>query len=403
MIPNTLKSEFKGKHFLLIPGHLSFFGGAERQSLILAKSLMNELECKVTVLGWGRGGDFSDALRDKGISTIGYEWDYNAKGYWKYINLLKLAKYIRQTLKPDYMLPFATYQCKIIGSIWRLCGAKFCWWNQRDEGRGIYGTRTEYRLMNSLPAIVSNSWEGRDFLMKKFNLNSKRIIVINNGVELPELEKNTAWRSNFGIEYNDIVFTMVANLTKFKDHKTALQAFSKLKESDIGKRCKFILAGRHHDKIEELKALSFDLGLCESLIMPGMITTNEISNLLLSTDVVVHSSVKEGCPNAVLEAMAHGLCVVGTDISGMRQALGETISKHYLAPAGDVNTLASLMHQVALSSDERQLLGKANRLTIKNNFNIEKMTLSVLETIHDTLGNIAPAIQTSKNVSFLKE
>lgn len=384
MIPGDLKEEFRGARFLLVPGHLGYIGGAERQSLILAASLLNQIDCRVDVLGWGgHDGIFAEALRDIGIEPVIFPWEFEARGLRRTVNAIRLARFIRSTLRPDYILPFVTYHCKVIGSIWRLTGARFAWWNQRDEGRYLHGTKTEHRLMRSLPAIVSNSWEGRDFLIRKYSLPDDRVRVINNGVEIPKDGGQSDWRKRLGIADDSILFTMTANLSTFKDHLTLVRAFASLLRSETGARCRLVLAGRQDETTQQIKSLAFDLGLCKKLLLPGVVPMNEIGALLVATDVVVHSSIKEGCPNSALEAMAHGRCVLGTEISGMRQALGDEAADLYLAPPGDADRLAELMQQMADDPKRRAEAGQANRNRVQTEFSVEKMTQAVLQTIRD--------------------
>lgn len=382
MISDELKADFAGARFLLVPGHFSYIGGAERQVLILAASLLREVDCSVDVLGWGgEDGVFADALREIGVEPVVFPWEFEARGTRRMINAYRLSKFISKKLRPDYILPFVTYHCKVIGSIWRWTGARFTWWNQRDEGRGIHGTKTEHRLMETLPAIVSNSWEGRDFLIQKFSLADERVRVINNGIEIPESVGPADWRERLGVANDDILIAMTANLSAYKDHFTLLQAFSKLQKSEVGTHCRLVLAGRLGETTQKIKALAFDLGLCSELLLPGLVPMNEVGHLLAATDILVHSSVMEGCPNSALEAMAHGLCVLGTDISGMRQALGEDLAYQYLAPPGDSDRLAQLMQKMAADPLRRTEAGEKNRRRVRSEFSVQRMTQAVLETI----------------------
>ena len=373
-----LRREFAGSMFVIAAGHFDFFGGAERQAILLARELIQRYDCRVHFLGWGGDGVLADHARSIGAVPVVFPLDISQRGWRQKKDLLRLAYFIRTRLRPDYLLPFVGIHCKIVGSIWKLTGARFCWWNQRDEGRRIYGTRTEFRLLNSLPSIVSNSFEGRDFLVQKFKLPSERVRVINNGVELPSVSDGGRWRAQLKLSENDLLFSMIANLTHFKDHVTLLKAFATVRENEFGSRCRLVLAGRHDDTAQALKALAFDLGLSGSVYMPGAIADTD--QLLEASDVVVHSSVMEGCPNAVLEAMAHGRCVLGTDISGIRQALGED-SEEFLVAPGNHESLAQQMLRLGKSPEQRRLAGMRNRERIRTNFSIERMCREVLATV----------------------
>jgi len=376
-----LYREFAGARFLIVPGHYDFFGGAERQALILAKALTEQVGCHVDFLGWGGHGILAERVRELGLKPWVFALPNAENRVAMAFALVKLARFIKREIKPDYLLPFVSYHSKVIGSIWRHTGARFTWWNQRDEGRGVHGTRTEQRLMRTLPSIVSNSYEGREFLVRKFNLSLERVRIINNGIELPAPGLNTGWREWLKLDSDDVLITMVANLTQFKDHDTLLRAFAQVRAVDIGKKCLLVLAGRHDERSVQLKALAFDLGLGDSVRMPGHI--EDVDGLLAATDLVVHSSNYEGCPNSVLEAMAHGRCVVGTDISGMRQALGEEAAEYALARPGDAEHLSRLITGLASSKTTRVKRGLENRRRIEQEFSVSQMCTNVLETVYE--------------------
>lgn len=378
---NDLMREFEGQRFLIIPGNYDYFGGAERQSLILAKALSEDVGCHVDFLGWGGNGILAEKVRELGLKPWVFPLQESQGRLRLAAQLHTLARFIKREIKPDYLLPFVGYHSKMIGLIWKQTGAKFTWWNQRDEGRRVYGSRIERKLMRSLPSIVSNSYEGRDFLIEKFNLTPQRVKVINNGVVIPADSNDMSWRENLGLAKDDVLLTMVANLTRFKDHDTLLRAFAIVRVSKDGKKCKLVLAGRHGETAQDLKALAFDLKLGDSVEMVGVV--DPIDSLVCASDVIVHSSTKEGCPNAVLEAMAQSRCVVGTDISGMRQALGQSAVGKYLASPGDAGHLANLIIQLIDFPGDRIAAGLENRRRIETEFSVRHMTEQVLETIRE--------------------
>jgi glycosyltransferase involved in cell wall biosynthesis len=376
-----LRADFRGARFVLAAGHFDYFGGAERQAVLLARELISEYQADVKFLGWGGDGVFADHIRLAGAVPVVFPFHLEERGLRQKLALLSMAKFLRREMRPDYLLPFVGPHCKVVGAIWRLTGARFCWWNQRDEGRGIHGTRFERRLMRTLPAIVSNSWEGHEFLMRKFGLKSEQIRVINNGVVIPEAVDGLAWRRANGIADDQLVLLMLANLTRFKDHATLLRAFAQVRTTEVGQRCQLVLAGSPGDASESIKALAFDLGLGGFLRLTGAV--RDTTEVLAAADLVVHSSMTEGCPNGALEAMALGKCVLGTDISGMRQALGEQNRERFLAPARDAGRLAELILQHLECADLRVAAGAENRSRIEREFSVAGMARQVLLTIRE--------------------
>ena len=98
----------------------------------------------------------------------------------------------------------------------------------------------------------------------------------------------------------------------------------------------------------------------------------DVSGLLQSVDLGLFASPIEGSPNAVLECMAAGLAVVGTDIPGIREAVGPD-GAPYLAPPEDADRFAELVLLLARDAERRAQAGRANRRRIENCFSPRQM------------------------------
>jgi glycosyltransferase involved in cell wall biosynthesis len=178
---------------------------------------------------------------------------------------------------------------------------------------------------------------------------------------------------------------MAANVTPYKDHETLLQAWRIVLESWAGESRPapvLALAGHLKDtaQVGKLKVLAFDLGLGTSVRFLGPVES--INELMWESDLVVHSSVKEGCPNAVCEAMALGKPVVATDIPGTRQALDEASWNDCLAAPQDAQALAQRMLALLRNASLSANTGARNRKRIEQHFSVEGMCaffLSLLE------------------------
>jgi glycosyltransferase involved in cell wall biosynthesis len=380
-IDPALIEQFRGRKFLFVLGHYRGMGGSERQALILAEELKQKVGCKIAFLAWAPGPRIEGELKALDIPayTFPLNWERTRK-LGHFFTLRRLAKFIREEIQPDYLLPYIGFNCKIMGLIWQQTGAKYTWWNQRDEGRDIYGSRTERKVLNSVPDVVSNSFEGRDFLINKFDLPQDRVTIINNGIRIPDNVDGKGWRTEQGITDEELLISMVANLTQFKDHITLLKAFAEVLQTHSQLKLRMVLAGRPASTQSVLKELAFDLGLCGHLRFLGEVDNPAV--VLAASDLVVHSSIKEGCPNAVLEAMALGRCVCGTDISGIRQAIGDTEALHVLAMPQNVDALANIMSRLLVDDHERQQRGCLNRTRIEQHFSPAGLTQTVLSKIH---------------------
>jgi glycosyltransferase involved in cell wall biosynthesis len=236
-----------------------------------------------------------------------------------------------------------------------------------------------------MPTICSNSFEGRDFICRKFAIPEDRVVVINNGIDLPDPGRTKQYSSKLGIDDSKLIISMLANHTEYKDHTTLIKAFAKLVRSEAGSNCRLLLPGRHSTLTQQLKALCFDLDLSGYVHFPGV--ANPSSEVWQSTDLAVHSSCTEGCPNAVLEAMAFGLPVCGTRISGMLQALGDE-SAEYLSPERNADALTECMRKLVMYPEVREKLGRENRLRIQQRFSREQLCWNVLQLIYGTVSSL---------------
>jgi glycosyltransferase involved in cell wall biosynthesis len=382
VVPDELRTFFRPLRFLFVIGQYDHLGGAERQALALAEEIARHTGARVSFLAWGGTGIVREMIESAGFQALTFPLRWQGSRWQKWWNLRQLADFIRSRCPTDILLPWIGFNCKIAALIQHRCGARFTWWNQRDEGREIFGSSVERRILGRLPLIVSNSFEGRDFLCRTFGLPSSRIAILNNGIVLPEPRRDHVLRRRLGISENAIVISMLANHTRFKDHLTLVRAFGRLQEVARREPLHLVLGGRHAETTDAVKVLAFDLGLCGRISLPGVI--DPADELWRSTDIAVHSSITEGCPNAALEAMAHGLPVCGTRISGMVQALGEE-SLQWLAPASDAESLCAILARFVAEPDLRVSLGERNRARIATEFSRVGMCVRVLRLIREAI------------------
>ena len=378
---------FRGKRFLIIVGTLHHIGGAEKQTVRLARFLKEELAVEVSVLTWTGGDKIEYLLNHADIPFFIFPLKEKTTKKRKALDLIKLIRFIRNEIQPNYIIPFGgSFQSKIIGNIWTYTGANYACWNQEDEGRALCRTRFEKRALMNVCNIVSNSYEGQRVLAKAHDIPVERIRVFNNGTLFPDVETlKPVWRKKLGIEKDTYVVSMLANLTRYKDHKTLFYAWQKVQEhfKKNNKRPRLLLAGHLNDKmtVQDLKILGFDLNLSDSItFLDSIYTTNE---LIKESDLLVHSSTTEGCPQAVCEAMALGKPVIGTNISGIRQALGTEYNHYCLSEPSNPEDLASKIIFLLENPELSEEIGKFNLSRIKNDFSMEGMVSFFLNLIYD--------------------
>src|SRR2546423_1609424 len=269
-------------------------------------------------------------------------------------------------LRPDILLPYTLSPNVVCGLIWKWTGARVCVWNQRDEGIARLNSRLERRAVQRIPQFISNSHQGARFLIDKLNVSPSKVRVIENGIEClaPKMNRSM-WRDYLQIDDQCFVACMVANLHNHKDHRTLLMAWRSVVTAleASGRRAVLILAGRYDDSYQSLIALSDELDINHSIRFIGQVS--DIPGLLSAVDLSVFSSRSEGCPNGVLESMAAGLAVAGTNTEGIKEAVGPA-GKQFLASPGDAEALAEIILKLSGDPALCSMIGAENRKRIRN-------------------------------------
>jgi glycosyltransferase involved in cell wall biosynthesis len=251
--------------------------------------------------------------------------------------------------------------------------------------------RLEQWAIQRTPCFVANSQHGVDFLREAFDIPPERAHAIPNGIQLapPDADRG-AWRRRLEVGERDFLACMVANLTFQKDHTTLLRAWRAVvdQSSDRTNVPILLLAGYFGDAYDALRRLAQELQLGETVRFMGQV--HDIPGLLSAVDLGVLSSTGEGSPNGVLECMAAGLPVVGTDIPGIREAIGPG-GCAYLAPSGDAAALADRILMLAANPMARDRAGSANRRRIETTFAPEIMCEKMVRLMLRTRGDVLHA------------
>lgn len=361
-------------------------GGAERQALYLVAHLAGLKGCDVEVLAFHDGAALREPLKALGVPVHVVPYFFRWPKVRRTRALAQIARLLRFRIKPDALLPFVGIHSKAIAQVWPYTNARFCWWNQQDEGRDLNGTDVESQILRKVSVITSNSEAGRDFLASTYALDPESILVYNNGTPKMTPVPADVARSNLGLDGRRVV-SMIANITPFKDHSTLFNAWAMVR-SHFGQEDApiLVLAGGVGDKstVARLQMQAFDLGL-SSKDVKFLGSVSNVAEVISASDLVVHSSTAEGCPNAVCEAMALGRAVVATDIPGTRQALGDDAAES-LAPARDASALAERIIRMLDDEDLRSRTGRHNRERIQSQFTIDEMNRFFQGIIEKHLG-----------------
>ncbi len=173
-------------------------------------------------------------------------------------------------------------------------------------------------------------------------------------------------------KHQPFTFLAVGRMVEKKGFKYLIEACGLLKEKGLSFQCHFIGSGPIEDS---LKSQTAELGLNGQIAFKGFVPPNEMTDWYRKSDVLVMPSIidpsgdRDGLPNVCLEAMNHGLPIIGSNVSGIPEGV-EDGKNGWLVPPADTGQLAAAMRG-AMSSDRFFDMKKAARQMAIDNFSLE--------------------------------
>jgi glycosyltransferase involved in cell wall biosynthesis len=226
-------------------------------------------------------------------------------------------------------------------------------------------------LLERRDRVVGVGEAVRQALVVNEGIPAGRVQVIYNGVDLSAFRNGyhdyPAIRRELGAGAGDPVLIQVARLDYLKDHATAIRTMERVVRQRPDARLILVGEGPERGKIEDLVRAK---GLEANVRLLGLRT--DVGRLLSAADLFLLTSVSEGIPVTVLEAMAAGLPVVATRVGGMTEVV-EDGQTGLLAPAGDAAALADAILRLANDPALGRRLGMAGRERVQDSFSEGQM------------------------------
>jgi glycosyltransferase involved in cell wall biosynthesis len=179
----------------------------------------------------------------------------------------------------------------------------------------------------------------------------------------------------------------VGTLHEVKGQIHLIEACQLLVERGVDVTCRFI--GDGPDR-EALQARIDALGLGERVMLAGRMTSDAVAAELAAADVLAAPSVptrggkREGIPVVLMEAMAAGLPVVASRLSGIPELVTDGVSGA-LVPPGDAVALADALATLAGDPALRARLGAAGRETVTREFDVDRNAATLADRIRRSL------------------
>jgi glycosyltransferase involved in cell wall biosynthesis len=244
----------------------------------------------------------------------------------------------------------------------------------------------ERMLARFTDAIVTISEAQRYEIVEKYKItDSDKCHVIKLGFELQKFldsgHKRDILRKKLKFNEDDILVGTVGRLAAIKNHKMLIDAVDYVNKNgndQLNRRIRYVVIGDGELRNELLQYIK-GRNLGESISLIGWV--KDIDEVYAGIDIAALTSVNEGTPVSLIEAMASSRPVISTDVGGVKDAVGAI---GLLVKSGDYKAMGDKILELARSAEKRESLGKTGRDFIKKRFSKERL-VSELKELYSNL------------------
>ena len=210
-------------------------------------------------------------------------------------------------------------------------------------------------------------------------LGARELVVVPNGVDTAIFKPadRAALRHQLAYKADETLVVCAARLSSEKCHEVLLQSTVELRRRHPAVRLLLIGAGPLKNV---LVRRVHELGLDECVQFLGFLSQDKLAQYLAAGDVFVLTSLAEGLPVSILEAMACGTAVIASNVDGTPDIITDS-ENGFLVPPRDVAALTARLEQTLSDDALRTRLGDAGLQRIRERFCWEKI-LQEMETIY---------------------
>jgi glycosyltransferase involved in cell wall biosynthesis len=231
----------------------------------------------------------------------------------------------------------------------------------------------ERALARACDRIVAVSDEVRSDLVDLHVARPEKIEVIPVGFDMHRLivpadrhdELHRVFRTSVGLPDEPLVVSFVGRIVPIKRADRFLAAAWELRDTSAT----FMVVG-DGEELAALRESEVARALGDRVVFTGY--RADIAAVYHASDVVVLTSDNEGTPVSLIEALACGVPVVGTDVGGVRSVVDDGVTG-FVVPAPDGALLASRIRELIDDAALRHDFGRAGRARVAGHFSAERL------------------------------
>jgi len=247
--------------------------------------------------------------------------------------------------------------------------------------------------------IITVSEKQREEILRFGIGNGNKVVTIPLGLELESFLNNGLkgdLRKELNIPLETKLVGIVARLEPIKSHKMFIDAAAELKVRSERLKVKFLIVG---DGIlrKDLEDYVKSKNLKRDIIFLGF--RKDLERIYADLDIVTLTSLNEGSPVALIEAMASGKAIVATDVGGLRDLFGSKLKaqsskpglRYYdqgiLVKPGDAVSFATALTELLGNDELRKRMGEMGREVVYPKYDISQLTKDMKGLYREMLNN----------------
>lgn len=237
----------------------------------------------------------------------------------------------------------------------------------------IYDTANRICTRNYFDKIITVSTDIQNRLEQ--NYSSGKLITIHNAVDTERIrpsKSSAEIRREFNIAGDTPIIGAIGRMVPVKSYDTFLLMAKEILKSHPDTQ--FMLVG-DGPLTDELQRSASDMGVAKSVIFAGF--RDDVLDIMNAFDIFVISSLHEGIPMALLEAMALRKAVVSTAVGGINEVLVDNVSG-LLVKSREPAALAAACLRVLSDQSLRDRLASGASRRINEEFSIDILKARII-------------------------
>lgn len=344
-------------------------GGAQMMLYRLTKNL-DKIGFSPTIISILPFGPLAGRIKAEGIEvySLNMKSKFDIRVIWRLFKLLK-------QVKPD-ILHTHLFHANLLGRVLgKFAGVPIIISSIRNT---VFGGKMRENLIRFTDGCAMKTTAickaASNRMIKQRIVPEGKMQTVYNGLEQGEYnlkfsdEERKKVRKEIGITDNRFFLLAVGRLEEQKGYPVLLKAMQYLKNKNYS--CQLAIAGKGSME-RELKKLIRGFKIEDDVKFLGI--RDDVPELMAAADLFVLSSLWEGLPGVIIEAMASSLPVVSTAVGGAPELVLDQKTGFLVSPDDPEALADAVTKMIELSREEREAMGEAGQEIIKAEFTVGKM------------------------------